>query len=431
MRTEEQFDRPLNRGPLTRRGFLRQAGLTIVAAASAGALASCGSDTGRTGPPKVLVRALWQQVNIGDVAQAPGLLSLLAKHIPNAEVTLWPATWNDELSAMITPAFPDVSVVATERDVVAAFRSNDCLIHGSGPGLVGRRQLGEWVQDSDKPYSVYGITLASPSALEIDLLNGAASAFFRDSGSLAVAESVLADDKEVGFAPDAAFAFNLRNDSAAERFLAQNGLADGRFMCVIPRLRYTPYWDISGQPYNRDQDERNQAMKGPDHVLLREAIVEIVRQTSLRILICPEDVSQTKIGRELLFDPLPDDVKGNVVIREQFWLPNEALSVYVRSAGLFGNEMHSPVICIGNGVPAIVCRSAEQTTKGMMWNDIGLGEWLFDLDDPNSMRGLVPAVLKIAHDPAWARQKAGAARELVQQKQQVSIAEMAQSLSIN
>ena len=60
--------------------------------------------------------------------------------------------------------------------------------------------------------------------------------------------------------------------------------------------------------------------------------------------------------------------------------PDFAQSVYKRSAGLFGNEQHSPIMCIGHGIPAIVCRYKEQTSKGFMWKDIGLGEWLFDHD---------------------------------------------------
>jgi hypothetical protein len=82
----------------------------------------------------------------------------------------------------------------------------------------------------------------------------------------------------------------------------------------------------------------------------------------------------------MLYDKLPEDVKSRVVWRENYWLTDEALSTYRRSAGLFGHEMHSPIMCIGNGIPAIVCRWAEQTSKGLMWRDIGLGDWLFDLD---------------------------------------------------
>jgi hypothetical protein len=70
------------------------------------------------------------------------------------------------------------------------------------------------------------------------------------------------------------------------------------------------------------------------------------------------------VGKEMLLDLLPDDVKRRVVWRENYWLTDEALSTYALSAGLFGHEMHSPIMCIGNGIPAIVCRFEEQTSKG-------------------------------------------------------------------
>lgn len=46
-----------------------------------------------------------------------------------------------------------------------------------------------------------------------------------------------------------------------------------------------------------------------------------------------EDMSQMAVGKEMLFDKLPEDVRTSVVWHEQFWLTAEALSTYVRSAG--------------------------------------------------------------------------------------------------
>jgi hypothetical protein len=123
------------------------------------------------------------------------------------------------------------------------------------------------------------------------------------------------------------------------------------------------------------------------------------------------------VGKEWLVDKLPADVRRRVVWRENFWLTDEALSVYVRSAGLFGLEMHSPIMCLGNGIPALVGRFAEQTSKGIMWRDIGLGDWLFDFDREEEIKRLVPAVLKLANDPAGARTKVAKAQDFVKQRQ--------------
>jgi len=127
-------------------------------------------------------------------------------------------------------------------------------------------------------------------------------------------------------------------------------------------------------------------------------------------------------GKELLVDPLPADVRAKVVWREKFWLTDEAISTYVRSAGLVSNEMHSPIMSLGNGVPALVCRFAEQTSKGFMWRDIGLGDWLFDLDRPEEVARIVPTALALAKDPAAAKAKAAQARRWVQQRQRETMA---------
>jgi hypothetical protein len=182
-----------------------------------------------------------------------------------------------------------------------------------------------------------------------------------------------------------------------------------------------------------DEDERkhkvNEAKKEQDHAGLRAGIVSIVRETKLNVLVCPEDQSQMTVGKELLVDPLPDDVKKRVVWREKYWLTDEARSTYLRSAGLFGNEMHSPIMCVGSGVPALVCRWAEQTSKGYMWRDIGLGEWLFDMDDEKERGRVAGAVLDFAKDLKGAKEKTAKARAFVQERQTATMKALAAELA--
>ena len=53
---------------------------------------------------------------------------------------------------------------------------------------------------------------------------------------------------------------------------------------------------------------------------------------------------------------------------------------------------------------------AEQTSKGLMWRDLGLDDWLFDFDQETEVARLPAAVLAMAKDPAGARAKAAHAR---------------------
>lgn len=359
------------------------------------------------------------------------MLALLEKHLPDVEVRLWPSKVDNGVEDMLRQRFPKVAIIKDAAALKSAFQECNFLLHGSGPSLVAQKDVERWAKETGKPYGVYGITFSAqgsastqPAPTEaiqhtLSVLSGAKFVFFRDSHSLALAKQLGCTSPIMAFGPDGAFATDLRDDAAAEAFLQQHDLQPGQFLCCIPRLRFTPYWLIPEKKAQPDpvKQARNDQLKEHDHVQLRAAIIRITRETTMKVLICPEDKTQMAVGKELLLDPLPDDVKQRVVWRPNYWLTGEALSTYVRSAGLFGNEMHSPIMCIGNGIPAIVCRWQEQTSKGFMWQDIGLGDWLFDLDDEAQVQRIVPTILALATDPATAKIKAAQARAGVEQYQ--------------
>jgi hypothetical protein len=411
---------------------------TFLASASAAALVTAlraATPAGRA--PRILLRSSWQVVNIGDIAHTPGVLALIEKYLPTAEVRLWAsADLTAEVMAMEHRRFPSLKIVkgtiradgtASNPDVADALAWTDFLLHGSGPSLVAAKDLAAFAKHIRKPYGVYGITHGSfiSGADDRPVLDGARFVFFRDLPSLALAREAGVKSPILDFAPDGAFACDLRNDAAADAFLAAHDLTPGQFLCCIPKLRYTPYWLIRNTPKDEKIHARNEAMKAADHAPLLAAIQAVVRETKLKILLCPEDQTQMAVGKEQLYDPLPADVKPRVVWREKFWLTDEALSTYRRSAGLFGHEQHSPIMCIGAGIPAIVCRWAEQTTKGDMWRTIGLGDWLFDMDVEADKAKVSPTVLAMAKDPAAARAKAEKARAVVEQYQRDTMAVVA------
>lgn len=381
--------------------------------------------------PRIVLRSSWQTVNIGDIGHTPGVLALIEKHIPEADVTLWPMDVRNGVEEMLRARFPKLHIVRTKE---AAYEC-DFLLHGSGPYLTAHRDVAAWKKETGKPYGIYGITMAAAGdpGLKImrnngldetvrDLLNGASFVFLRDGRSLEVVRRAGVTSPIIEFGPDGAFAADVRNEAAAIAFLRDHGLEEGKFLCAIPNLRNAPYWRVKpGYAFDEAKHRRNEEMKEHDHAPLREAIIAITRQTPMKFLVCPEDSTQMETGKELLVDPLPPDVQARVVWREKFWLTDEAISTYVRSAGLLSCEMHSPIMCIGNGVPALVCRFVEQTTKGFMWRNIGLDDWLFDLDKPEELARIVPTALALAKDPAAAKAKAARAREVVRERQRATM----------
>jgi len=353
----------------------------------------------------ILLRSSWQTCNIGDVGHTPGVIRLLREHLPAATVTLWPTDVGQGVREMLQRRFVGLNVVETSEEIEGALRSHDLLVHGSASGMPGVKEVERWREQTGKPYGFFGISLFETGPRTVDLLNGAAFVFLRDSVSLHSARRAGVRCPVLEFGPDGAFAADVRDAASADRFLRDNHLEPGRFLCCIPRWRYTPYWEIRRRSVNEDHARRNAAMKEHDHRPLRDAIIEVVQRTNTKVLICPEDETQIRLGKEMIFDRLPDDVRRHVIWRDHFWRTDEAISVYRRSLGVCGLEMHSPIMSIGNGIPALVCRFAEQTSKGFMWRDLGLEDWLFDMDDEDQLRRLTPTVMSLIDDPQAARDR--------------------------
>lgn len=428
---------------ISRRNFLTTVGsLTALASLQPYLYAGDGKR------PKVLLRSSWQMVNIGDIAHSPGMLTLLEKYIPESDVTLWHGGefW-PEVQAMEQRRFPKLQFVSGKvkpdlsvpnAQLQKAIDEADFVLHGSSSGFAALFDVQRAAQRNGKRYGFYGCTYTGTTEAGIEALSNAAFYFARNASSVDVAREAGVKCPVMEFGPDAAFACDLRNDEAALKFLSMNQLQPDKFVCCIPRLRWTPYWKIRNKKQT-DQDREkwdfSQKMRGQDHAPLRQTIERILRETDLKVLICPEDMSQMEVGKLDLYDPLcktlPDDLKARLVWRPNYWLTDEAISVYVRSAGLFGLEMHSPIMCVGNGIPAVVCRFKEQTIKGFMWRDIGLGDWLFDMDVESQTARIADTVLDMLTHPEQSAVRVQQAQKIVQKRQEHTMAILRRELGLS
>ena len=397
--------------------------------------------TGQARNPKILLRSSWQTVNIGDIAHTPGFLSLMERYLPNVETTLWPGDIGRGVEQKIRNRFPKVKIVSSETELKQAFKECDFFVRGSGAEVSSIPEINRWVRETSKGFGYYGITFDkhqshmlepdSPQKIQdkISILNQADFVFFRDSKSLKFAEKLGCSPKVMGFGPDAAFACDLRNDALADSFLEANGLHSGKYLCCIAKLRYAPYWLMKdNSSVNPDKQKINERFKEQDNAPLLKAVRRVIRETDLKVLLCPEDMSEMAVNKEMIYDRLNNSEKERVVWRSDFWHVGEAISTYSKSAGLFGLQMHSPIMCIGHGIPAILGGLAQQTTKRFMMEDIGLSEWLVDFDRPEG-RDLFPeTVIQMALNTEEFFQKAANARKFVENRQKETMAYLRESL---
>ncbi len=372
----------------SRRSFLRT---SCLASLGFFVTQSCKSPLGQR--PTILVVSGWQDVNIGDIAHTPGLLHVLKTFIPDAEIILWKTSEGKKVEALLSNSFPKVKIIHGRVDeqynvdspeVMDAFEKSDLMIHGSGPYIVGIRHLKAWNTHTSKPFGIFGTTIASIDDDLYALLKKASFIYTRETKSLEVLKQRGLSGNHIFFAPDATFYLNLKNDPAANSFLQENNLEDKEFICVIPRLRYTPYHKFKKINWSEETivkvETTNEKYKEIDHAKMREAIIAWVREKGKKVLVCPEMTYEVDIMDELLIDPLPEDVKP-YVIKRGYWMPDEAASVYSKAFALLSFECHSPIIALTNGTPSIYLRQPEDTIKGQMYYDLGFENWVFEIDE--------------------------------------------------
>jgi hypothetical protein len=454
---------------MNRRTFLSRA--ASVAAAGTllrSAVFAAAAKSGR--PPRILLRSSWQSVNIGDIGHTPGAMSLIEKHFPEAEVTLWPGSLGHGSRDLLTKGYPRLKIAEgsvnsegkpTTPALAKAWEETDFYLSGSGSGFPSSAQAITFHKVTGKPVGVFGVstdpisgiggdrdpeggTLASiraralklpPTHLSADLrfiMDRAAFFFCRDTISRDYLKAQGVKTPILEFGPDAQLGMHLRDDAKGFAWLKAHGLEDGKFICVIPRLRYTPYYRIregaKRTPSDDERDAINNRTTEQDHAKLREMIISYVKNTGNKVMACAEMTYQVEMSKEVLVDPLPPEIKKNVVWRDTYWLPDEAASIYSKAQAVISVECHSPLIALHNGTPTFYVRQPTDTCKGQMYRDFGANDWFFEIDETNGPQ-LWSRLEAIHKDPARAKAKVKAIMATVEARQKRMVEAVRQTVS--
>jgi polysaccharide pyruvyl transferase WcaK-like protein len=371
----------------TRRHFIS----AITAALGGSAFAAAGK------PKTLLLQSAWDTVNIGDIGHTPGTLRVIEEHLPTVRVVLWAAKLDERVTAMLKTRFPKVEILqgsltgqsAKDAALQQAVKQCDLFIRNSGMGQ--DISFMQFCRKHGKPYGLFGQSyfpgmVEGPGADErIALLNGAAFIYTRETKTLAILKKAGIKTPMLEFGPDGCFGIDVRDDPRGLATMKKLGLEERQFITLQLRTNTaklpgvddtrTPKLNpLHPTPEQVADDERRAAK-------YRELVTLWVKKTGHKVLIAPEVKKEMEHNKRLIHDPLPPEIRKHVVNLESFWNADEAASVFARAHTIVCHEPHSPIIALANGTPILHTYSEFHSPKCWMFQDIGLPEWLLEMDE--------------------------------------------------
>jgi polysaccharide pyruvyl transferase WcaK-like protein len=374
------------------------AGSVPLAASLAGAEPAAQPPVPVAGAKRILLYSGWAVHNIGDVGHTPGTLRYLGQHLPEAQVTCWLRKSNAAVLAMLKTRFPAVTFVtdsnldnmgkASTPELQTAFDGADLFMQNSGMHFTRYWQppvgLLQACIRHKKPFGLYGQSFDGFRPLDAEALPGllsqAAFIFCRDTESLKFLRGAGVAPKILEFGPDGCFGIDVRDDAKAAAFMQANGLEPKKFITVTLRT------DKEVSVIQSEETGGPTALT-PDEWAgrLRELITAWVTRTGLKVAIVPEVEKEIAPGKRLLFDLLPENIRTHVVHLDRWWTADEATALYAQAHTVVAVEPHSCIMALAMGTPAIHWFTWKHGYKAWMFRDIGLSEWLIDIDhEPTS-----------------------------------------------
>lgn len=249
----------------------------------------------------------------------------------------------------------------------------------------------------------YGINAQSFEALDWPanlvfqpLFRDARFVYCRDPDSLEYLRQQNLLCPRSGWRPDTTFFFSGFNDAWADEFMKKRALEWDRFITVTIRSA-----SQKGPLAGTMTPEREEAILAR----VRQFIEQWVEQTDLPVVLAPEVIYEIENARRLIYEKLSPTAQKKCVQLERFWTTEQAYSLYRRARLVVSMEMHSVIMALSLGTPALMPQFSENGRKVWMLEELGLRDWIFDIDEPTSTEALLQAALRIHQDPETARQR--------------------------
>lgn len=251
------------------------------------------------------------------------------------------------------------------------------------------------------PYGVGGQSFEAldwPSDLVFrPLLKDARFVYCRDPDSLAyLAQRDLLAPRS-GFRPDSTFFFQGFDEPWLETYLRAHRLTPKTFITLTIRSARSQPGPLADTITQERQDEHMER--------IRAFVSDWVARTGVPVVLCPEVRYEIPLMHDNVYMRLAPEVREKCIWMDQFWTTEQAYSLYRQAEIVVSMEMHSVIMALSLGTPVLMPQFCENGRKVWMLEELGLRDWIFDIDEPADSPRLLEAALKIhqAPDGAGAR----------------------------
>lgn len=399
------------------------------------------SITGLNESPRILLYSGWNTYNIGDQGHTPGTLRFLEENFKDISLTLWLHSTNDETITLLKNRYPWIQKIVRGHinrsgqcdnpELQTAFDQSDYLIQNSGM-LYNSFWRAPSILDAciqkNKSFCLYGQSFDGFNDEDKDemvrKLSKAHAIYCRDVESYYYLRKIGVKSEILEFGPDGCFGIDLLNEQKAIQYMNQAGLESKKFLTIIIRTNTSagnkpqnlPDWDVGDTSQNPwDPTKKDQTQTELWIEKIREVIIQWVQKTDMKVFLAPEVTKEIKHAKELIYDQLPADIQSHVIHKAEWWNMDEASSMYKHSHSMLAMEPHSCIMALAHGTPAIHYFSERHGVKAYMFRDIGLPEWLYNIDYETSDKPF-DALMDIYQDYNRAQSKVKRAIGFVQKR---------------
>lgn len=169
----------------------------------------------------LLLYSGWNTKNIGDQGHTPGTLRFLEKYFPEADITVWLSSTNEETNTILMNRFPKIRIVRGTMDIYGqtdssqlakSFQAADLVIHNSGMAFNSfwkAPSILKACNRNSKPIVLFGQSFdgfkPEDEGFMVQQLSRAAAIYCRDTESYLYLRRIGVDAHILEFGPDGCF----------------------------------------------------------------------------------------------------------------------------------------------------------------------------------------------------------------------------------